>query len=87
MKEKQRPVPADQQLRDDRFRADRIVSGHHRARTDVARRLFAEHGIEELQFVDEWDGRDVEHFRDVLTQEEFQRLCDALQDWEGNRIG
>ncbi len=87
MQQNRTPTRDGQQSRDDTFRADRIVSGHHRARTDVARRLFAEHGIEELQFVDEWDGRDVEHFREVLTQEEFQRLCDALQDWEGNRIG
>jgi hypothetical protein len=54
-------------------------------RVAAARRLFTEHGIEELQALDEWDGHDLERFRGVLTEEEFQLLCDGLQDWDDGR--
>ena len=52
-----------------------------KSRQQVERILF-EMGWEELDRLDEWDGKDLDFLRKELDEEEFQFLLDRLQESE-----
>lgn len=47
--------------------------------TAVERALY-ELGWENVEWLEEWDGEDVESLREVLSEEQYQALADQLQE-------